>query len=861
MNEKQQQLLFDKGITNVPSDALCSDNALEESLGMVYDNGEHRVIQKPNTFMTNAPTVIYIHRFNDQERYITIDGNNIKWGTRNVQGVYTPAQTQGVDVVLMVRSGAYQTTSIGKTLVISDSNGLHYFLWKENEYSDMGDIPEPIIDFDMYKARNCHTAHGAVPSGFGDGGILDDGQEDYNNWAIGLYSKNLKSVARKKGFCEPFFVRAAVKLYDGTYTLITQPFLMLPCIRHNSYGTYGNGNSGIHTEYSKLRYKQTRDYSNWTDIVKDITLFVTRGVSPYDLTIDLEPEYLPAGTKYADGVYKSIGQDQATMDYRELALPSDLIERYRFLPFKDRETAGVYHKSDEDIINELKGESVFYKLCDIGLTTESSFSFLDQFIEPHTIENIETQEQLENDDYFSRSKLTAKYTYAYNSRLNIANVNRSIFQGYKDFMPLDGSSHTYIFYVRIKTDSGEKFAEQTITTSRTQGFYFYYPDSRADYLWIYRDGTCIIASKLKEHGGLNGALYLEELPNASGDTPTTRSGESLPASRQSTPEQLPNYIIQSEVNNPFVFKAEGYFKISTGKLIGLSTITQALSEGQFGQYPLLAFADSGIWALSVGNTGYYTSVHPMSREVALEENPCITQTDGAVFFASKKGLMVVVGGQVKCVSEQLSGKDGTFNGTTNIGNFINFLNSAIIAYDYRDSLLWIFDKSHTACYVYSIKSGTFGKFDFGSGNTVTNVVNYYPDYLIQNANGVYSLLERPNINVDGTTSGSTFTPNTYNTKLISRPMKLENALALKSIMQIKHIHDIENLNGTGANDPALTFKMYGSNNLKNWVQLQSLRGVPWKYYRFEYDFTKLKATDRFSGTMLVTQERRTDKLR
>ena len=41
MNEKQQQLTFDKGMTNIPSDAICSDNELEECLNLYYADGEH----------------------------------------------------------------------------------------------------------------------------------------------------------------------------------------------------------------------------------------------------------------------------------------------------------------------------------------------------------------------------------------------------------------------------------------------------------------------------------------------------------------------------------------------------------------------------------------------------------------------------------------------------------------------------------------------------------------------------------------------------------------------------------------------------------------------------------------------------
>jgi hypothetical protein len=271
----------------------------------------------------------------------------------------------------------------------------------------------------------------------------------------------------------------------------------------------------------------------------------------------------------------------------------------------------------------------------------------------------------------------------------------------------------------------------------------------------------------------------------------------------------------------------------------MSSITQALSQGQFGQYPLLVFSESGIWSASLNNEGYFTAVHPMSREVC-NNTQSITQTDGAVFFVSKKGLMVVVGGDVKCVSEQLDGKASD--------PFADYAKDCFIAYDYRDSLLWIFNNNRSSnpeyCYIYSIKTGTFGKFKFSQH--VTDVVNDYPDYLLQNGSGgnLLSLTGRTNINLDDADD--------YSGLMITRPMKLENGLALKSIMQIRNISYMEG---------SMTLRIFASNNLNDWVELHSLRGMPWKYYRFRYDLSDMKATDRFGGSVLITQERRTNKLR
>lgn len=109
------------------------------------------------------------------------------------------------------------------------------------------------------------------------------------------------------------------------------------------------------------------------------------------------------------------------------------------------------------------------------------------------------------------------------------------------------------------------------------------------------------------------------------------------------PEVLNSQMFTSVVNNPFVFDASGDNTIGTGKIIGIVANTESVSQGQFGQYPLLVFTDEGIYAMSVTSEGLYGSVHPISREVC--NNPdSITPTDRLVYFTSDKGLMAISGG-------------------------------------------------------------------------------------------------------------------------------------------------------------------------------------------------------------------------
>lgn len=869
-NTKQQQLTFDKGITNVPSDAICSDNAISESVGMVYENGEHRIIQKPADFITSSVDesdkqisirLLYVHKLNDEERYIVaastkISGNIfyiLAWGTKE-GAVFKKKGDLLTEGGMLRYTESTQITSIGKTLIISDNDGIKYYLWTQdkdnnNIYEYLGSsFPKPEVEFTLYGRNEKYggfnheeqiDCSGMLYYENGKYGVTLGKEEDWNNAVIGLYSKLRKKLWQDKKFHGSFCIRAALELYDGTYFHISNPVFML-----NHFSTYGTARiSGENpklltmTVYGQgLRYKFSQDYTKWSDIIKNVVLFVTKEANIFDTTVDakcLVPSSL------------AIGGGSTNVPISYFMSGNKIYHDSTYLDSSDVEH-GAGHLylvmesiPDSDLDNTIK-DGVYYKLCEVGLTGDGEFHNASDHFDTHKLENITTQEQLGEDDYYSHCPIRSGLLYAYNSRLNIANVSRGFFDGFDNFMPFDNDDyHEYESLVTIQTDGEWVVVSHKYRTKQKQGIYFYYPDPRAKHVVILKDGNQILNTDLIGHPTLNGAYYFGGV-STSMDEPTSASGE-IPEATENSYETLPNYIITSEVNNPFTFKAAGYYKVGTGKILGMSTITQALSEGQFGQFPMLVFSDSGVWALSVAGTGYFNDIHPMSREVC--NNPkSITQTDGAVFFTSEKGLMVVAGSDVRCMSEQMSGREDEFDGIVKVGNFADYLRNCFIAYDYRDSLLWIFNGTEY-CYIYSIKTGTFSK-NILPDAVIENVVNNYPDYLIQATDGkVYSLTERTNINDDETD---------YEAFIITRPMKLENSIALKSIRQIRHITDMQ---GT------LKLRIFASNNLRHWAELHSLRGTPWKYFRFRYDFQNLKATDRFSGSIVVTQDRRTDKLR
>lgn len=846
--KQEKRISYRAGITHKPSDFLCQDGELAECINLTTDSEELKPMVQPASYMNGAPTIIFIHKFNGESRYISRTGNTINWGSKNGSG-YSGG------TFMLTASGDAKITAVGKCLTIADNNGLHYFLWKTGAYTSYESIPVPDVEFFLL-GSDTDAVH------FDQETDVDPQteQEVFNDLVVGIYTKNKKAIDQKKAFCQPFFVRTALKLYDGTYTHVSQPILMFPSISENTHVSrfwweaIDDNNPRIKnvsgdTYYSKLYFKNNSNINS--DICKSIAVFVSAGIDIYDLAVD---QKLRQTTVIHDGVY------------RDTLNGNSIIHSASITPTSDNNF--ITKREVTDIENDIKSTSIFYKLCELDLVGDQQAHDIGEKIEMHTLENLTSLSRLGADDYYSFCPLKASMIYSYNSRLNLANVERGFFEGFSNFVNWDNASGSvYDIYVNIKTDNGDVVVKHTTVSIKTkQGVWFYYPDARATNVRIVSGGSTILNTRLTEHPGLNGAYYFAGLPdtNLAPDTSGTFSGSET----QGAKELLPNYIIQSEVNNPFVFKSAGYFKVDTGEIFAMSTITQALSQGQFGTYPLLVFSENGIWALSVAKTGYYDAINPMSREVCINPN-MVVQTDGAVFFVSKKGLMVIVGNDVKCVSEAMDGKTFNTNGFLTItsgspadpwsdiitacqgtASFLDYIRDedCMMAYDYIDSRLLIINPDYNFAYVYNMADGTISKTVLPAA--MTNVVNNYPDYLLQSGAQIYTLYGKQREEEINTRQRAF---------LLTRPMKLAGPLTVSSLRELVNVGMWDE--GT-EQTPLSVVKtvVWLSDDMRTWHEMQSRFGAAARYFRIGL-FINMLPTERLSGTIITEQERRTDNLR
>lgn len=855
--------------------------------------------------------LIYIHKCADYENYVcTGEG-----GDEVVANIYRKEDDGTFTHLLTVPTdNINDVNSVGNTLIFATTDGLHYLLYKGGEYIDLGTTlptytflprfatPTEGRDVEV-KGEACVMDGLAEMSGTyakydSNGDFIEestDASTGGKNFCRWRYKDDTKAIhdslqeafqggfassrtnAREQGcFCFPFFIRVALRLYDGSFARISNPIACFPTsdrnceylqVRWNSdekswvFDPSTHSGSGYYF-YCKLKgsplyfkMQLSDNYENWKDIVSGYVVFATEEV----LTFELEEEW--------SIVHPNESHDRSILynyDYSD----EDII--IHFSNVSDGRPAQDIimptYKSDRAIREDLLAKTTFYKLFevnfeDFGKYTSYVNAFDKELYDKHTIGTLAEQEQLDVDDYYGWCKLEAENIFPYNNRMNMFSLERYPYEGPFVFqannIQTGGTTlhSNYTIYTHIVSDKMDAWAKCTGTPDSNaflfpasslvgvQNGWYYYPDPNATEM-IIQDGSGKLALlALKKHPRLNGAYTFECLPNERkalpwGNTTTT------PIVDLSAHETLDSNIYSTNINNPFTFNASGDNTVGTGSIIALAANTDAISQGQFGEFPLIVFTTEGIYAMGVNSEGAYVNIYPISREVC-NNAESVTPVDDYVFFTSERGLMAVRGRQVVCVSGQLRGRVPRNFIDDRVG-FIKYLAECKIAYDYRDSLLLIFNEEYPAYhYVYNIQEKTFAVDTTKLNTGVQAIASSYPDSVIQDKDGnLYTLTGKPEINED---------EGTYSGHVITHPLRFGSLPVLKSLRQVKHLIDTDN--GT------LGVKLYGSNDCKHWQELTSLKGKPWKFFTIEYSFANLAAADAFSGTLLTYIPRRTDKLR
>lgn len=470
--------------------------------------------------------------------------------------------------------------------------------------------------------------------------------------------------------------------------------------------------------------------SDYSSLIKSISVFITPQVSLYDLTKD---------SKYL-GYFDYNGNSSA---YCENYIPEV--------------------KDIKDIIKELESLN-FYKVKEIQFDDIQTDTWIDltEDLKGKLGDNLVSQEVLPVDN-FTHHKLIPQKQYIYNSKLHAMDYKTVLSHGFpfNYFIPNQGTgqfaatsnpnvpynTNDYRNYVEvtIKTETGlskvVRYTEAEFPLTDLMPM-LSYPDSRAIKMVIYWYAYYTVGQtgvfnkmefplKASEIG--NFAYYI------SPDLKPIRFNSNTVGTKEAIPSEVNrglfyrNGMKASAMNNPFTFPSIQTYKVGTGIIRGAASNAMRISEGQFGQYPLYVFTTDRIYAMNVG-TGevLYTTQSAVSNEAPISDILC--QTPYGVVFLGKRGLFIINGQQVNFISPQLEQYPVELNvnyldtGITEATPFSELTISNIL-YDAQNNEIIIVNQGNNL--VYNLDSKEF----YTSTERIDHAVeNVYPDLYVMQEN-------------------------------------------------------------------------------------------------------------------------------
>ena len=888
------------GYTAQPSDYECPDGQLAASLNLISEDSQLKPLLQPTPTsigLSASQKAAYIHETSSYKHYILLEGKNVSWLNGKSETEQTPvslATFSGLDI--------YQFSSIGNTLLVLCSDGMHYFLWKGDTtgYLNLGTtMPECSLSFGLQGAMK-RTDEFEISYSIHKNNIysnFDDTQKaSITNQVLAKINKFIAEESTQKGkFIFPFLVRYAYRLYDGTLTRHSAPILMI-CSSENTprvFWFYLHGKDDIYTS-AKLRVVapvHSLDYAlksdltslqNWSDIIKSVDIFISAPIYTYDQNGECEKFINGGGDLSSFSVCKHTNQAASTTTYPLRYQKNNFGKLYAFTFTPDAlstRPGGVLvtpKRSADAVKEDIRSCSQFYFLHSIRIEELKTERTLIPVKEDY-LQSLVTREVM-TDDYDSHDKIIPQQAFAYNSRLNLSGIKKQLFQGfdgYSLFNYSDGyvlnwgnaeptfadTKYSVMVAVYIKQDGKDiiVYGNAGMCGYEAPLLFFYYPNINAYKAVIIRNyvfDSPHLVIPLEPHGFLNGAFYFGGWEEPAGIS-QARPPQSSIADRTI---DVFNKVYTSEVNNPYVFPVLGINTVGTGRIMAISTAAKALSEGQFGQFPLYAFTDEGVWALEVSSTGSYSARQPITRDVILANTDPL-QMDSAVLFATDRGIMLISGSQTQCITDVINSKEpfdvlqlpGMAKLHSMLGHnadtclptapFLEFIAECGMLYDYVHQRVIVYNPHYTYAYVYSLKSKEWGMMY----STIEAGINSYPEALAVDHDGAllnFSAME-------GEATKGLF---------VTRPLKLETPDVLKTMdtviqrghFQKGHVQSV----------------LYGSRDLFNWHlvwsskdhYLRGFRGTPYKYFRIAC-VTSLADDESIFGASLQFNPRQTNQPR
>ncbi|MDE5876410.1 MAG: hypothetical protein K2H47_02815 [Muribaculaceae bacterium] len=470
-----------------------------------------------------------------------------------------------------------------------------------------------------------------------------------------------REICRRKGaFCSPFFVVAALRMSDGSHSLASVPMLMQPVsaspmVRIDS-AVVSNGRLRLELSIINapcqliIRVDETSVDDLTKQLATHLDIFVSEQAPWKTATYGARAPVL----RTSADIFTHSG---LSADYGSINRPQQLMNTSDTVPCL------YYPRSDRENLGEwLCGTGKFYKVGEIpldsisGYWTEVVYGELPTadetaaFIPDYTLHTEVTGGRVERINGLTcvvapRLKLphvgALKTLLQYDDRNNIVDVSEGS-------ITVTGSKNGMSVQSRFKAVAGNDSLWKINIEVLENLIWIFYPDSDIRRLTIqtYNDKVTL---KLRRHRTLSGAYWCGFLRDADKDKETMLSENiDIPESIESVYE-LPGSMLTSLEVCEGLFPASRILSFPTHtRLMGIAPALRSMSSGELGRFPLYAFTDMAVWAITPTENKGWRQVQPIAL-IGCDNRKTISATHTAVAFTGYGSLWLAEGAKVRCL--------------------------------------------------------------------------------------------------------------------------------------------------------------------------------------------------------------------
>lgn len=705
------------GMANIPDESVAQDGQMAVLMNMRHKGGELVNSLPPSSF-TGLGKVEQMLYHNNSKRWLALNNGVIK--------VYK--ENYSADGAISAE-GVKSFALLGNIVVMYYEDQVLYAIWNGNTYLSLGEAPEtPTLKYSMRIGNKYFETEG---SNLND--VPDSSNYNYKHQK-GNVDKTLAYIYENKGYVDRAWFRLGIRLFDGSYFSVSNIYELSRRPNEGKKDAYGYvtekiigvqqiwetvslGTYFTDIEYFVPSFEVEVKLGDWRDLIASVDLFTTGSIMSHavgTLTDNEAGQGVPAGIE-------------------------------------------IYKERTPEQLKEAIIQAEFYKIAEYDADGNLTWS-----INNTSPSNIAVQDIL--GDVSLHTVLPYK-PIVFNNRIHACGCKELFFKGFSSavtsYYGMSGKDVPWTVYVHIKTDDGFVVVRRddiVMEQAFEHLYYFSYPDNRAFQMDVFRDDDEFMSFALSPHPRRNEAFFLKTTEVEvvlNGDTPNELSYYVPVIVKEEWRHDgvRPNVggfidskqiLKVSAVDNPFYFPTAQTYKFD-GEIKGLASNAEAISQGQFGQYPLFVFTTEGIWAMQVDSTGKgaYTTQTPFSREVC---NGGVCPVSGGIIFTTDRGVMAISGNQVTEISAPLDGESPDYISPTSIfkeiyrvgefstdnllvpDNIRTYIKGAKIAYNYLHNEVILSNANYGYSLVYKIDSQRWSMIDCVFDVTT----NSYPELVVYN---------------------------------------------------------------------------------------------------------------------------------